>query len=67
MVWTCPLLLSPLLAVMSLLPFLMTASSFYHQPASPSTIVHLMPPSCITSALAQHPSNLTKSSLPKLP
>ena len=36
-----------------------------HQLASPSTAIHLTPPSYITNAL--HPSNLTKFSLPKLP
>lgn len=61
------LLLSSPLAMMSLLPFLMTARSFCHQLASPSTTIHLMPPSYITNALAQHPSNPTEFSLPKLP
>lgn len=42
------LLLSPPLAVMSLLSFLVTAKSFDHHLASPSPTIHLTSPSCIT-------------------
>lgn len=66
-VWACPLLLSSPLAVMSLLLFPMTAISFYHHPASPSAIIQLMPPFCITNTLAPCLSHFGKFPLPRLP
>lgn len=61
------LLLSSLIAVMSLLLFLMTARSFCYHPTSALTIIWLMPPFCITNTLAPCPFNFVKSPLPRLP